>query len=288
MKRWMMRACLVAVAATARAQDGFPPCQILDRVEEPAWQVHAGLVGSADVEAPDGSSFRQQQLRGGGGLYYWRTGLGDIELAGAYDLTFYDGSGGVDLPDRTAALRLDAGYVWRQWDGSAVKLNLYPGLYSDLRDPGFEDLALPLQVLGIQAFNPQLSGVLGVALYPGFDRSFDPRFGIRWALSDQLSLDLMYPESRLLFRPRDNWDVFAGLRNEAVAQYQLEEDDPRDSFRYEETRVYVGVNAPVSGVLRAMVRAGWVMNRAVDFGRTQPARDVEDTYFVQAGVGGTL
>ncbi len=287
MKSWLM-VLLAGSAAAAWAQGDYPYCQILDRVDEPAWQAHIGFVDSSRVEAPDGESFRQQQVRGGGGLFFWRTAVGDIDLAGAYDVTFYDGSGGVGLPDKTAALRLDAGYVWRYWDGSALKLNVYPGLYSDLEDPGLDDLAMPLQVLGIQAFNPQVSGVLGVALYPGFDRSFDPRFGVRCALSDQWSVDVMYPESRLLYRPVENWDLYAGLRNEAVAEFQLEDDDPRDTYRYEETRVYVGLNAPVSTEVRAMVRLGWVLNRAVDFGRTQPARDVEDALFLQVGIGGTL
>lgn len=288
MKRSIACGLLALASTPVLAQQDFPYCQILDRVDEPAWQARLGWVADADVEAPTGKEFGQQKVSGGGGLYYWRTSLGDIDLAGAYDVTFYDGGGGIDLPDRTAALRLDAGSVWRWWDGSAVKVNVYPGIYSDLRDPGFEDLAVPFQVLGIQAFNPQVSGVLGFAIYPGFDRSFDPRFGVRVAASDQLSVDVMYPESRVLFRPAVNWDLYAVLRNEAVAQFQLEDDDPRDSFRSEETRVYVGLNAPVSAELRAMGRLGWVMNRSVDFGRAQAARDVGDAFFVELGVGGTL
>lgn len=285
---WTTFLIALAAAAVARAQDPYPPCQLLDRVDEPAWQVHAGYVDDARVRDPNGRNVRMVEVSGGGGLYYWRTDAGDIDLSGLYDIDLFDGSGGVDLPDRVGALRLDAAYVLRQADGSALKVDLYPGVYSDLRDPGVDDVYVPFQVVGIQAFNPQLSGLLGVAIYPGFDRVFDPRFGIRWALTDEVSLDVMYPESRVLYRPAANWDLYAGVRSDPVAEYHLEDDDPRDTFRYEEARLYAGINAPVNDVLRVMAQAGWVFNRSVDFGRVQPERDVEDSLYVRVGVGGSL
>lgn len=289
MKTWMLATvCGAALAGAAVAEEQYPYCQILDRVDEPAWQAHVGYVGQARVRDPHGQDVSMLNFKGGGGLYYWRTDAGDVDLSGAYDFTAFDGSGGVDLPNQVAALRLDAAYTWRQWDGSAVKVDLYPGVYSDLEDIGFDDLYMPFQVLGIQAFNPQLSGVFGVAIYPGFARSFDPRFGVRYAVSDELSVDLMYPESRVTYHPAAQWDVYAGLRNNPVAEYSLEDGDPRDAFQYDEARMYVGVNAPVNDLMRVMAQLGWTISRSVDFDRVQPARDVEDAFFVSLGVGGTL
>lgn len=276
------------MAAVARAEEEYPYCQILDRVDEPAWQAHVGYVGQAKVRDPNGSDVGLYQLRGGGGLYYWRTAAGDIDLSGAYDVTAFDGSGGIDLPDQVAALRLNASYTWRQWDGAAVKVDVFPGIYSDLKDLGFDDLYMPFQVLGIQAFNPQLSGVLGVAIYPGFSRSFDPRFGVRYAVSDELSVDVMYPESRVTYHPAEQWDLYAGLRNNPVAEFRLEDGDDRDAFEYDEARAYLGVNAPLNDVVRVMAQLGWTLSRSVDFDRVQPARDVQDAFFVSVGLGGTL
>jgi hypothetical protein len=280
--------CLVVAAATAHAQQNFPYCQILDRVDEPAWQAHVEYVAGADVDDPQGDDFSVTSLRGGGGLYYWRTGAGDVDLSGHYLVSWLSDDGGIGLPDQVADVHVDAAYVWRRWDGSAVRFTASPGVYSDLKDPGFSDVFVPFEVVGVQAFNDRLSGLLGVAIYPGFDRHFDPRFGVRYAVDDAWSVDVMYPESRVLYRPSAGWEVYAGIRNEAVAEFNLDSDDDRDSFQYDETRVYAGVHAPLGDLLRIMVRAGWALNRTADFGRGQPARDVDDAMFLSAGVGGAL
>lgn len=283
--------CLYLVAAFAApavlAQSSAPFCQILDGAEDQAWTAGLGYTAPSKIEAPDGGDVALWSLNGGGGLYYWRTGTGDMDLSGAYDIWAIDGSGGIKLPDRVAALRLDFSFVKRDSNGSALQFDLYPGIYSDLEDVSLEDLYLPFQVLGIQAFNPQISGLIGVAIYPGFDRSFDPRFGIRYAPVESVRLDLMYPESRVTFRP-DILELYAGVRHDAVNEFRLEENDPRDSFAFRETRMYVGAAWPLNDLLRFNVELGYAFNREVDFDRNESSRDWGDAVSLRVGIGGPI
>ena len=278
----------MAASFTALAQQSYPYCQILDGSEAPAWRAQLGYTAEADVEAPEGSGVAMWSASGGGGLYYWRTDLGDIDLAGLYDLWLLDGSGGVDLPDQLAALRLQASMLSRNWNGGALQVSVYPGIYSDLQDLSLEDLFLPFQVLGIQAFNPQISGVMGVMIYPGFDRTFDPRFGIRAAPADSVRVDLMYPESRVTFRPDNTWEVFGGLRHSAVNEFRLEEDDPRDQFSFRETQFYAGFALPLEAGVRLSAELGYALNREIDFDRVEPARDLDEAWFIRVGIGSEL
>ncbi|MCS6771643.1 MAG: hypothetical protein NZ740_06410 [Kiritimatiellae bacterium] len=275
------------LAAGSWAQEPYPFCQILDGTELPAWQAAIDYTASARVQADVGDDISIWRFLGGGGLYYWRTQAGDVDLSGLYDLWAWEGDGGIDLPDLTAALRLKADYTYRTWAGSAVRVGFKPGFYTTLEDVSFESLYFPFEVLGIQTFNPQISGVIGVAIYPGFDRVFDPRFGVRVAPVPEVRVDLMYPESRVVYRPAE-WEVFGGVRHEAVNEFRLEDGDPRELIGFRETRAYVGGAWPATEVLRIQVDVGLAFNREVDFESEAPARDVEDAWFVRIGVGGAL
>ncbi len=275
------------VGTHAHAQQSWPYCQILDGTEAPAWQADVEYTAKGQVSGDGGSDVSVWNIGGGGGLYYWRTSAGDIDLTGAYDVWFWDGNGGIALPDRTAALRLRADYIVRNWDGSALRVGIKPGIYSDTEELSFDSIYVPFEVLGIQAFNPRVSGLIGVAIYPGFDRVFDPRFGVRMAAADSVRVDVMYPESRVTFRP-DDWELYAGIRHDAVNEFRLEEDDARKQFSFRETRAYFGSAWPAGEALRMEAEVGIAFNREVDFKREAPGRDIEDAWYIRIGIGGAL
>ncbi len=274
-------------AVAAGGQSTFPFCQIVDGTDYPAWDVEATYTAPADVRSDAGRNIAFWALRGGGGLFYRATGSGDVSLGGRYDVWFADGGGGVALPDALAALRLEAGWTLRWWDGRALQLTLRPGLYTDAADWSSKDVFYPFEALGIRAVNPRVSALLGLAVYPGFDRAFDPRFGFRYAPADSIRLDLMYPETRLTYRPMD-WEVALGVRHEAVREFRLEESDPRRLVALRDTRIYLAAAWTAAGALRVTAEAGRVLNREIDFERVETVLDVEDSWYVQLGVGGVL
>ncbi len=275
------------IAPSVFAQPTPPFCQILDGTEAPAWTANLGYTAGAKVKSANPRDVSVWSVDGGGGLYYWRTDSGDWDLSGAYELRMFDGSGGVNLPDRVGALRLDLAYVVRNMDGSALRFDLFPGLYSDTEDFSAKDFYLPLQVLAIQSFNPQISGLIGIAVYPGFDRTFDPRFGVRFAPVETLRVDLMYPESRVTFRPEE-FEVYAGLRHSAVNEFRLEDGDPRKSIGFRETRLFLGTAWPLSDLLRFNVEVGYAFNREIEFKHAEPDRNWDDALMVRVGIGGPI
>ena len=279
---------LLGGAAYPAAGRDVPYCQWLDRVDRPAWELQAGYVDQARVEAPDGHRYAVYEFSGGGGLFYGAAPGGSVDLSGAYALHAFEGDGGLDLPNQTLDAHLDAAYAWRSWDGRSLRLRAQPGLYGEVDGLDGSAFQLPLEILGVQALSPQLSGQLGVALYPGYQRSFDPRFGVRYALSDTWSVDLQYPESRVLWREPAGREAYFLIRNDPINEYSLESGDPRRALRWEETRAVVGWVQPLGGAVRLRVEAGYVFNRSVDFARGSPPRAVEDAVMVGLGFGGAL
>lgn len=275
----------IALPASAFAQGSYPFCQILDRVESPPWEVHFGYTAEAEVQNTR-DKFGMARLDGGGALGYFRTGIGDFDIGGSYELIAFSSDGGLDLPDALGSASLNGRYVWRNPEGQAFRLSASPGFRSDMKEITTDALFIPLEFMAIQSFSPEISGQIGVAVFPWYEELFDPRFGIRWAPDESLVLDFMYPESKIVFSPRDGWDLYAGVRVDNTAEWKL--DDRRDHILLDETRAFIGVNQPLSQDVRLMYQAGYVFNREVDFKDVQGETDVDDALFLRVGIGGSL
>ena len=288
MTRNFLCAILLGLAGQIYAQGNYPFCQILDRTDIPPWELHAGYVTREEVSEPGGDDLGIFEMKGRGGLAYYRTGYGDFDITSQFDIFAFMGDGGIDLPDQVASLNLNGSYIRRNEQGQAMKLDVAPGIYSDIEDLSADDFFVPMTLSGIQALNPQISGLLGIAVYPGFEREFDPRFGIRWVPSDSVAIDLMYPESKVTISPALGWDVYAGVKIHSFAQYQLEEDDEREALTYEETRFYVGLNQPYTDTVRIQYQIGIVSERSLDFVHQSDEMDVDDGYFLSIGLSGML
>lgn len=279
---------LLSIPALAAERSDVPYCQYLDRADEPAWHVLGSAIGSADVQGDKGRAFSVLEVAGGGGLLYADVPSGSVGLGGAYEVYAFEGNGGIRLPDAVADLHLEAGYQWRHWDGRSLQLTARPGFYGEVGAWESSALRVPFEVLGLQVLGPRLSGQLGVALYPGFTRAFDPRFGLRYAISDTWTADVGYPESRLAWASREGWAAYALVRNDPINEFWLEDDDARRTFRFEETRAVAGLVAPLAGVLRLHAELGYVFQRSVDFSRSEPNRSVEEALMVGLGLSGAL
>jgi hypothetical protein len=277
---------LAFLPGLALGQGSYPFCQILDRVDSPPWEVHGTYVANAGVSGTGGDDFGILRINGGGGIGYYRTGIGDFDITGNYEAQFFSGDGGLDLPDLLGAASVKGSYVWRNADGQAYRLSASPGLRSDLREITMDAFYVPFEFMAIQSFSPDVSGQIGVAVYPWLEELFDPRFGIRWAIDETLVLDLMYPESKLVFTPVEGWDLYAGAKVDNTPEWTI--DDRRDHILLDETRAYMGLNHPVAPGLRMMYQVGYVFNRKVDFKDIQGESDVDDAIYLSVGLGGPL
>jgi hypothetical protein len=111
---------------------------------------------------------------------------------------------------------------------------------------------------------------------------------VRGELSEAWTVDLNYPESRLVWRNAGGTEAYLRLRNDPIQQFWLEEEDARRFVRFEETRLVAGWCGPADTVVRLRVEAGYVFNRSVEAGRGSANRAVEDTWVVSIAVGGAL
>ena len=288
----MKKFCIVLAMAglgafSARGQDEYPYDLILDRVDVPAWEVRASHDTAAEPkDSPD--EFSVTRVNGGGGLLYLRGEYGMLDVSGSYDARFFSSDGGIGIPNQVYDFHLGLAYVARTTSGQAVRLAAFPGFYSELGDISTDDTFIPFDVRGIQTISDDFSLYLGLAVLPGFEQTFDPRFGVRFAPTEEWLVDLAYPETRVTYTPQHELDIYAGIKVDNTSEWKLDDDDVLESMRYNESRAFVGVDSPITEELRLLCQAGFVFNRSMDFADGLPEYDVDDAWFISVGVGSPL
>ncbi len=288
MKKLGIALALATFAAhAASGQENYPYCQILDRVDVPAWEVHAGYDTQAEPQN-SADEFSVSRVNGGGGLLYLRGDYGALDITGNYDARFFSGDGGIGLPDNVYDLHLGLAYIARNMNGQAARIAMSPGFYSELGDISTDDSFIPFDVRGIQTINEQFSLYLGVAVFPGFEETIDPRFGARYAPTDEWLLDIAYPESRVTYSPQPELDIYAGIKGDQTSEWKLDDDNELDTMRYNEIRAYLGVEAPIAEDLRLLCQAGGVFDRSFDFEDGFVPYDIDDAWFISIGLGSAL
>ncbi len=289
----MKRTCLYGIfviwnwVAVAVAQPpGTTYCVLLDHYEEPVWAAYAGF-----LDRSRGDGFRalgQWEWGAYSGLFYANTGFGEWDLKAGFDSIFFTGKGEHRLPSHLSAVRADLDYTLRLPNAYALRLGFAPGLYSEIHHVRSDHLFYPFRVHGIRAFSGDVSGLLGMNFYPGFDRWYDPQFGVRWMISDFLMLDAFYPRTELVFRPTLAWTTRAGVETEEILEYRLKSNDDRKGLRMKGTRIYVGVEYEMINQLAWMVQIGRRVDREMQFRRNYPTLAIDDGYYIQFGLGGKL
>lgn len=264
----------------------LPYCQILDRVVDPVWQTTIGYYTRENIRG--GSDFGIMEFDASSGLAFYRTRYGEVDIKSGVDLNVIVGSDGVGLPNQFGSIHMDVAWTIRQPDGFSLRLSAFPGLYSDFEDLSAEDFFIPMDISAIWAFHERASGLLGVAIFPDFDQTMEPRAGIRWAMSDFATMDIFFPESRLRLTPNEFYAINMGVSINKYAEYQLDEGNPRDRLMLDETRFFLGMEFSQSDATRFLIEVGRIVNRDIDFEEVGSRAHVDDGFYLRVGLTGAL
>ncbi len=266
----------------------FPYCQVADRRVDPDWAVEARYFSREALErTSDDLGF--MQTTAGSSIYYLRTPFGNLDFGTSLDHRLVIGGDDLELPD--SLLRLSGHVRWdlRTRDALTFRLNAHPGLHSSLEDVDFNDVFVPFEVMGIQAFDATVSAWFGVAVFPGFLRVADARAGVRWAATDDVMVDVAYPVTRVLFKPAVDWELSGGFGFHRTDAYQLADDDPRDLLQLDETRAFVGLDYIPDPAFRLGLQVGYTFSRSLAFAHGRPEEyELDPGWFAGFRVGGSF
>jgi hypothetical protein len=278
---------LLSLVSFAHGQGGLHDavrCQILDAPCRPVFETGISIVPEA--------SFRGESRSYGDGsmiefdgmwqlAHFWDVAMGEIDTSIEAALLLFPDSVGLQLPDQLFRLNLDAGWTWRFVGDYGVQVRAKPGMYSDFEAFESRVLSVPVSVAYVQAWNPSLSGVLGVEYRHDFDRRIMPLIGAVWAPSREWRIDARLPESRITFFSLSGWSLFTGFEWQNMT-YALREKGGlgRTDLTVDDYRLHAGARWNLNGDLYLSAQIGRIFNRSLEFdgGRQttgDPERDID-------------
>jgi hypothetical protein len=284
----------LAILAAASAASGAawpgggaaPRCRILDDTTSPLYRFRLGYTPDSRFEERGKSPMLE--LDAEWEIAYFRDVLwGDLDVRTRLDTLQFLGSADIALPDLLMVLALETGWTYRSGDAWGLRTRLMPGLYNDLKSFDGGAFAVPFSMEYIHAFNPDLSGVIGAAFRPGFERTVMPCVGVVLGVGDVLRIDARLPEGRLEWFFARDWSAHLGFRWRNLT-YDL--DDAHEAITVEDFEFGGGLTVRASDQTAFTAELGTRFGRSVEYDTTAPKEpveyDVEDAVFLRVGLVG--
>jgi hypothetical protein len=123
-----------------------------------------------------------------------------LTLGGGYGLKHIDSSPSAALPQDLHGLFIETGLKYRFNDRSFASIRLYPGLYSDFKDLGDDDLRMPVLALGGYRFDNGVSLIGGFIYRFGYHAGqYIPALGISYQPNEFWRFDLIAPRPGITY-----------------------------------------------------------------------------------------
>lgn len=209
-------------------------------------------------------------------------------LTPGYGWTLVDGPNYTDLPSQLHEAYLDVRYVKRFTPAFLIDLGVTPGLYSDFEGSHRDAFRLGARGVVAMTYSPTVQIVAGVAYLDRDDVEFLPLGGIVWTPSDDVRLELVSPRPRFMRRLwkegyREAWWYVAGELGGgswAIAR----RCGCSDVVNYYDARAVLGFELKNEQGLGALLEAGYVFNRNLEYLSGGPSFEPDDTFVIRAGL----
>lgn len=198
--------------------------------------------------------------------YAWGAGFG-------WERSGFGLPAGVPLPNTVNALTLNFQNDWKFADKWNLRLDVRPGLFSDLEDINGDDFNAPL-LIGISYRQSEtLTWVAAMSIDAQRDIPIIGGLGVRWQFAEDWTLSLLLPKPTIDYQLNDATTLYVGGELMGGA-YRVAEDfgnrtgNPalnNEVVSYREIRAGAGVRARLGQNFTATLEGGWVIDRRFTF-----------------------
>lgn len=172
------------------------------------------------------------------------------------------------------------------------RVSISPGLYSDFKDIDFKDFNAPASFAVSYRWTPDLT-LVGAAMvdlrakYPVFGG-----LGLRWRMTEEWTLNLIFPRPGLEYRVSENLTLFGGV-SLTGGSYNLADDfgskygDTRlnnDFIDYREIRAGLSATWRWDDATKFTIGGGALLDRRFEYDATSQQMISDDTYYLEASL----
>ncbi len=204
-----------------------------------------------------------------------------LSVGGGYGLKHIDASSSAALPQDLHALFLEAGANYQINDRAFASLRLTPGFYSDFKDPGTDDLRMPILALGGYSFDNGLSVVGGFIYRVGYhSNAFIPALGFSYQAGQYWRIDLIAPRPAVTYFASPRIQLFVA-GDFASDEYELKETSlGAKAIKYQDYKAMAGLNYLPVPAIKLSTSVGYDFERKFEFyNATRPDMRVDDVPF---------
>jgi hypothetical protein len=158
-----------------------------------------------------------------------------------------------------------------------MRIEIYPGVYSDFQDISFDDINMPAIVGASYLIDKDLQWFFGMSINPRSYFPVIPGVGVRWKFEDDWTLMFVLPRPRIEYNITKDLLFYVGASFKA-GNYQVAKDFGNamggrtdinnDNVEYREIRTGGGFNWEFSSGLKLEAEAGWTIDRRFEYSQS--------------------
>jgi hypothetical protein len=164
-----------------------------------------------------------------------------------------------------------------RWSTShMVRLQLQPGLYSDLNDISTDDLNMPMAIAYTHIPNKRFQWAIGLSINTWRDTPVLPGGGFRYYINDKWKLKLMLPTPQIEYRAGKPLHLFVGADFRGDTYRVSNKFGSRKNVQtlnnalvnYQEIRLGAGFSWNIRPLIALQGTTGWMFDREFDYFNT--------------------
>jgi len=198
---------------------------------------------------------------------------------------------GAPIPNHINTLGFDSGLGYHLNDDWTITGALGPRFYR-LDAVDSSGIGVGRSVRATYQWAPNLTLTLGLAVDANRDLPVLPLGGLRWGIRSNLTLNVTFPRSGLVYRPNANLNLMAGFDGDFTvfrAENNLGDQIGRSQYNnglgtYREFRLGVGAEYRITGGLSASIKGGYSFDRELDYQRIGQSVNFGSALFIRAGL----
>ncbi len=246
-------------------------------------EVSSVFLPSSDVSTPSGRVRISQESAG---CSYELKAFGSLPVKFSLDgrYTGIDNTSPVDLPAHLNALEtgLETTLPFFNLESAYLRFGLNPSFYGDSWDFTAYDFRIPARVVGIYRPSDTWTWVAGVAVYPEFQCTAFPVFGLIYKPDDVWTFHLVPQRPHINYKLNQRVVLFAEGAG-GFGEYEVDKDGYKSAvLQYKEIRAGGGLEYKINDSLTGVFSTGGVFNRALKYRDSLGKVVIEDGMYVSA------
>ena len=190
----------------------------------------------------------------------------------------------VELPAHLISLVTDieTTFPFFKINKTYIRVGLSPSFYGDDWNFGSSDFRMPVRSYIIYLPDNRWTFLLGVAVYPDFEKEVLPVLGFIYKPNDKLIINMVPQRPNISYLLNDRTTLFLEGGGSFNSEFEVDKDDRKDVvLRYKESHLGAGVTYRLNHSTLSSFAVGGVFNRSLKYNDSLGKVNIKDGLYAE-------